>query len=48
MNKAESSAINAAKTKENKFKQEEATLHADKAAAFPPNLNEIPKENNPV
>ncbi|CAG7628533.1 hypothetical protein ACFQI7_15430 [Paenibacillus allorhizosphaerae] len=33
--------------KENKFTEDEAVMHAEKAANRPPNLNEIPKETNP-
>ncbi|AEI41642.1 hypothetical protein [Paenibacillus mucilaginosus] len=33
--------------KENKFTEEEAIMHADKAANRPPSLNEIQKETNP-
>lgn len=33
--------------KENKFTEEEAAMHADKAAKRPPSLNEVSKETNP-
>ncbi|WP_165971995.1 hypothetical protein [Paenibacillus piri] len=33
--------------KENKFTEEEAIMHADKAAGRPASLNEISKQTNP-
>lgn len=33
--------------RKNKFTEEEAVMHAGKAANLPPSLNEIPKETNP-
>ncbi|WP_248925738.1 hypothetical protein [Paenibacillus hamazuiensis] len=33
--------------KEQKFTEDEAIMHADKAADRPPSLNEIPKQTNP-
>ena len=47
MDNAKPHAKNNPNYKENKFTEEEAVMHADKAGDFPPSLNEIPKETNP-
>jgi hypothetical protein len=46
MAKPENSRSN--ETKENKYREEDRTLHADKAAEYPPTLNKVTKQNNPV
>ncbi|WP_165452294.1 hypothetical protein [Paenibacillus thalictri] len=33
--------------KENKFTEDEAAMHAEKAAKRPASLNEVPKQTNP-